>query len=143
MGSREPACRSRPSPGRPACWWHRSRQGRTVTAALGWRGHGNERIVDDPTVDMQTQLLDPSDAPMFTVQTSLPSYWTLTTLATFTGSMWTSSGTYRRFGAKLPGVPDLPPGTQSVRQGFQIQLLDSPWLPDAFDPISVRGGPAA
>jgi transglutaminase-like putative cysteine protease len=107
--------------------------------AFGWRGHSGTRIVDDPTVDMRTQLLDPSDYPMFTVESQVASYWRLTTLATFTGDAWTSSGTYRTFGSKLPGLAAVPAGTQTVDEQFQIQLLDSPWLPDAFDPVSVAG----
>jgi transglutaminase-like putative cysteine protease len=106
---------------------------------LGWRGHGSERVVDDPTVDMETQLLDPSDQPMFTIETQYPSYWRLTTLATFTGQLWTSSGTYHSFGSKLPGASAAPAGTQIVQNNFQIQELDSPWLPDSFNPVSVQG----
>ena len=111
---------------------------------LGWRsgtgpGSSGPRIVANPVVDLQTRLIQLSNTQVFTVQSSVPSYWRLTSLDTFNGQLWTSTGSYRSFGAKLPGNGGIPPGTRTVSQSFQIENLNSVWLPDAFTPVSVQG----
>jgi transglutaminase-like putative cysteine protease len=77
--------------------------------------------------------------PVFTVQTSVPSYWRLTSLDTFTGQDWISTNSYRSFGPRLPGAQAVPPGTRIVHDQFVVQQLDSVWLPDAFTPFAVSG----
>jgi transglutaminase-like putative cysteine protease len=111
---------------------------------LGWRGGfgsggSGPRQVPNPVVDLHTRLLTESDNPVFTVHTSVPSYWRLTSLDTFTGEDWVSTNSYRGFGAHLPGVQAVPPGTRVVEDQFFVQQLDSVWLPDAFTPLAVTG----
>ena len=77
--------------------------------------------------------------PVFTVQSSVASYWRLTSLDTFTGQDWISTNSYRSFGQRLPGSQAVPPGTRIVHQQFTIEQLDSVWLPDAFTPVAVTG----
>jgi transglutaminase-like putative cysteine protease len=111
---------------------------------LGWRGgigpgSGGNRIVSNPIVDLQTRLIDLSNVSVFTVDTPVPSYWRLTSLDTFTGSTWVATGSYRGFGSRLPGTSSVPPGTKTIQDNFQILSLNSPWLPSAFNPVSVQG----
>lgn len=116
---------------------------RDGTGLMGWRsgpgGAAGERIVPNPLVDLRARLTEEADRPVFAVNSTVPSYWRLTSLDTFDGTTWTSTGSYGGFGTRLPGVP--PPGTavRSVRAKFQIQSLDSVWLPAQFDPVSVTG----
>jgi len=114
------------------------------TGVLGWRhGIGGDdsgtRQVANPVVDLHTRLLIDSTSPVFKVESPVPSYWRLTSLDTFTGQDWVSTDTYRGFGSRLPGTQAVPPGTRIVEEDFQIQQLESVWLPDAFTPSSVIG----
>jgi transglutaminase-like putative cysteine protease len=110
---------------------------------LGWRGGlgggTGPREVANPVVDLATRLLNESDTLVFTVTSPVSSYWRLTSLSTFTGQTWVSTDSYRSFGARLPGVQAVPPGTRTVQEHFQIENLESVWLPDAFTPVSVSG----
>jgi transglutaminase-like putative cysteine protease len=111
---------------------------------LGWRsgigpGSSGPRIVANPVVDLQTRLFQLTDTPVFVVSSPVRSYWRLTSLDDFNGQTWTSTGSYRSFGTRLPGTGDIPAGTRTVQQSFQIQDLNSVWLPDAFTPVSVVG----
>jgi transglutaminase-like putative cysteine protease len=113
-------------------------------AILGWRGGiggsgTGPRQVPNPVVDLHSRLLEESDNPVFTVHSSVPSYWRLTSLDTFTGQDWISTNSYRSFGPHLPGIQAVPPGTRVVHDQFVIQQLDSVWLPDAFTPVAITG----
>lgn len=110
---------------------------------LGWRagsgGSGGPRQVANPIVDLRTRLVDLSNVGVFTVRSSLASYWRLTSLDTFTGEAWVATNSYRGFGNRLPGVAAVPPGTRTVQEQFRVQGLESVWLPAAFTPVSVVG----
>jgi transglutaminase-like putative cysteine protease len=111
---------------------------------FGWRGGigssgSGPRQVPNPVVDLHTRLLQESDVPVFTVQSSVPSYWRLTSLDTFTGQDWISTNSYRSFGPRLPGAQAVPAGTRVVHERFVVEQLNSVWLPDAFTPFAVAG----
>ena len=109
---------------------------------LGWRSvssGGHERIVPNPLVDLRTRLVQEGDRPVFLVSSSVPSYWRLTALDTFDGTTWSSTGLYGGFGSRLPGAPPAGAGVRTVRATFDIQELQSVWLPAQFDPVSVQG----
>lgn len=112
-------------------------------AVYGWRsgfGPGSGvRVVPNPIVSLQTRLIQLSNTPVFSVQSTVPSYWRLTALDSFDGNNWKSTGKYQGFSSQLPGVASVPPGTRSVTESFHIQALDSVWLPDAFNPVSIYG----
>jgi transglutaminase-like putative cysteine protease len=116
--------------------------GEDGVGALGWRsglgpGGGGARTVANPIVDLQTRLIQLSNTPVFTVQSSVPSYWRLTSLDTYTGSTWISTGSYRGFRTTLPGTRPL--GTRQIQEHFVIDQLGSVWLPSAFNPFKVDG----
>lgn len=112
--------------------------------ALGWKSKpgsasGSERIVPNPIVSLQTRLLKQGDRPVFTVDSTYPSYWRLTSLDHFNGVTWTATGSYRGFSTRLPGVVPSGPGVQEIHATFRIQALDSAWLPEQFNPVAVSG----
>lgn len=100
---------------------------------------GGSRIVPNPVVSMQTQLLYLSNVPAFEVTSPLPSYWRLTSLSYFDGETWSNTGNYRQVSSALPGAQSVPAGTRRIAQTYNIEGLDSVWLPTAFDPYSVSG----
>lgn len=110
---------------------------------LGWNNglgqNGGERIVPNPLVDLQTDLIQDANVQVFSVTSSAPSYWRLTSLDDFTGDTWIATGSYGGFGKKLPGTTPAGAAVRTVQAQFSIQALDSPWLPSQFDPISVDG----
>jgi transglutaminase-like putative cysteine protease len=113
-------------------------------AIFGWRGGPGSggsapRQVPNPVVDLHTRLVMESEVPVFTVHSSVASYWRLTSLDTFTGQDWVSTNSYRSFGPRLPGSQTVPASTRIVHQQFNIEQLDSVWLPDAFTPFAVTG----
>ncbi|MHB1535186.1 MAG: transglutaminase family protein [Acidimicrobiales bacterium] len=114
---------------------------------FGWRSgasSGAVRIVRNPIVDLHTRQLQESNTPVFTVHSSQPSYWRLTSLDTFTGQQWVSTDSYDGVHTRLPGTRVIPKGVRQVNEGFTIQQLDSVWLPSAFNPIAVHGaGPVS
>ena len=113
------------------------------SGVLGWRagglGAGGPREVANPIVDLHTRLVDFTDVGVFTVKTTEPSYWRLTSLDTFTGESWISTNSYKGFARRLPGVAATPPGTRTITDTFHVQTLESVWLPAAFTPVAVRG----
>lgn len=116
---------------------------RDGTGVMGWRsgigGNGGERIVPNPLVDLRTRLTQLSHDPVFIVESTVPSYWRLTSLDTFDGVTWISTGSYGGFSQRLPGAPPAGSSVRTVRATFDIQQLDSVWLPAQFDPITVQG----
>ncbi|MST34841.1 hypothetical protein GHK86_19205, partial [Acidimicrobiaceae bacterium USS-CC1] len=81
----------------------------------------------------------PHNAPadLFTVRTTHPSYWQLTTLDEFSGSSWAPGQvTYVGIGSQLPGTRAPGPGRQ--RETFTVQSLGSPWLPTGLDPLAIH-----
>ena len=88
-------------------------------------------IVPNPLVNLQTDLTKFSNIPAFRVSSSTPSYWRLTSLDSFDGSQWTSTGSYRSIGRRLPGSPPANTAVKTAVATFNIQQLDSVWLPVA------------
>jgi transglutaminase-like putative cysteine protease len=111
---------------------------------LGWHsgpGGGGTRSVESPIVNLRTRIVEESRTPVFTVRSPVPSYWQLTSLDTFTGTLWESTDSYQSVHDRLPGVGPVAAGTRSVVEDVHIQDLDSAWLPAAFDPEAVSGVP--
>jgi transglutaminase-like putative cysteine protease len=108
---------------------------------LGWRQVGADapRIVISPLVSLSTRLLHQSSTNVFTVRSTVPSYWRLTSLDYFDGNEWNARDTYQDVDQKLPGVTAGRRGSRVVHEQFDIQNLDSVWLPLAFDPETVTG----
>lgn len=115
---------------------------------LGWKhpdglGGTPTRVTPSPLVDLRPRLLDNPNVEVFTVRSPVASYWRLTSLNYFNGQVWSSNDSYNTVGGKLPGISKPPPGTRRVVETFDIQTLDSIWLPAGFDPEEVLGVPGA
>jgi hypothetical protein len=100
---------------------------------------GSARVTVSPLVDIRGRLVNPSGAEVFTVGSSAPAYWRLTSLDRFDGSIWSSRGSYQRAKGSLPdGVVTRGP-QQPLTQDFVIGALSAIWLPAAFRPDRVDG----
>jgi transglutaminase-like putative cysteine protease len=113
---------------------------------IGWKTlgqGGGTRIIVSPMVSLSTRIVDNPRSDVFTVSSTVPAYWQLTTLDEYSGSTWQAGrASYESFSGRLPaaaGSRYAAKGTRTVLERFHIQSLDSPWLPSAFDPIAVRG----
>ena len=111
---------------------------------LSWHGKGtgpSSRITISPLVDIRSRLVDQSNTDLFTVSSPARAYWRLTSLDTFDGAIWKSSGRYASVDGRLPdplpsGIAD--PGLPGeVEQTFRISALSALWLPAAFEPVSI------
>lgn len=102
----------------------------------GKSGGNGTRVTLSPLVDIRGRLVSQSSVELFTVTTDTPSYWRITSLDRFDGTIWSSLSNYRPAGTRLPGLgPDASRGgsTRSVQQ-FEISGLSSIWLPAAYRP---------
>ena len=103
-------------------------------------GGGGDRVTLSPLVDIRSRLVDQADVEVFTVRSDQRSYWRLTALDEFDGTIWSSRGTYESASGSLappPGTDDtLAAGTTT--QEFTIGALSAIWLPAAYRPVEVR-----
>jgi transglutaminase-like putative cysteine protease len=116
-------------------------------AAISWRGGDRDgsgsRVTVSPLVDIRTRIVDQADVEVFTVASDQRSYWRLTSLETFDGRIWSSSGQYRPArGALEPAVPAEMAHATTTTQEFRVGDLASIWLPAAFEPVAVDGATA-
>lgn len=112
---------------------------------VGWRDRQREsksRVTVSPLVDIRARLVDQSATEVFTVLATSPTYWRLTALDRFDGTIWSSEAGYRstRSGS-LPSDPnqDRQPTETVLAQEFEIAALASVWLPAAFRPQRLEG----
>jgi hypothetical protein len=107
----------------------------------GSRGGSNARVTVSPLVDIQSKLNRQSNDTVFIVTSPRPAYWRLTSLDTFDGTIWKSSGRYDLADASLSGtlpkgIPDPGPKAQ-LTQTFTIVALSELWLPAAYVPVGI------
>jgi transglutaminase-like putative cysteine protease len=108
----------------------------------GNQAGGGDRITISPLVNIGSTLNNEAAVSLFTVTSARPAYWRLTSLDTFTGQIWESSGKYDSAGGHLsgtlpPGVPD-PGRSAEFTQTFTITHLAALWLPAAYVPVSLQ-----
>jgi transglutaminase-like putative cysteine protease len=109
---------------------------------FNWRAKDNgpsSRTTISPLVDIRTRLVDQSNNELFTVQSSSPAYWRITSLDKFDGKIWSSVGTYKPAGGGLPGGVRSRAPANAVTQKFSISGLSSIWLPAAYRPTHLDG----
>jgi transglutaminase-like putative cysteine protease len=118
--------------------------GAASRAMILWRGadraaNGGTRTIPSPLVDLRTRLSDFANVEVFTVKSTAPEYWRLTSLDTFNGVEWSSDYSYTSVGHKLTGATTPTPG-QRVDQDFAITgPISSIWLPAAYEPDRIDG----
>jgi transglutaminase-like putative cysteine protease len=101
----------------------------------------SSRSTVSPLVDIRGRLIDRADVEVFTVLANNRSYWRLTSLDTFDGTIWSSNTTYRPTSGGLGTEEQLVEGINRTitTQEFTISALDSIWLPAAYRPERVSG----
>jgi len=119
-----------PGAGQPGVLhWHGSRSGDSA------------RITISPLVNIKSKLDKQANDTVFIVTSPRPAYWRLTSLDTFDGTIWKSSGRYDTADGSLSGtlpkgVPD--PGRKAqLTQTFTIVDLAELWLPAAYVPVGI------
>lgn len=107
------------------------------------RGSGgpSSRSTISPLVDIRGRLVERADIEVFTVASTQRSYWRLTSLDTFDGTIWSSRTDYQSTGGGLGTSERLNLGLDStaVEQSFTVSGLDSIWLPAAYRPLAITG----
>lgn len=101
-------------------------------------GGSNSTSIDSPLVDIKSRLVDQSNNVMFTVESTVESYWRLATLSDFNGEQWhlsehdpeSVSGLFRD-----QPFPDQTTATQTVRIGG----LGGRLVPAAAEPYASSG----
>lgn len=117
--------------------------GADADAIVDWRNLNKDeptRVVLSPIVQLQTQLVDQPDVEVFTVRSSQPSYWRLTSLGSFDGDIWRSSYSTDDASGDLPRAFDTSAESRTVTQTFTIEALSSVWLPAAYEPVAIDTG---
>lgn len=101
----------------------------------------SSRATISPLVDIRGRIVEQRDVEVFTVKADEPSYWRLTSLDTFDGSIWSSNSTYRDVRGDIRSDEILQPSldTEELVQEFSITGLASIWLPAAFRPQRASG----
>ena len=106
---------------------------------IGDDGPGT-RFTVSPLVDIRTRLVDQADVEVFSVRSPVRSYWRLTSLDEFDGTVWKSNGSYGSASGDLDdGVP-VASDRITFEQSFAISALAQIWLPAAYEPQSVLAG---
>ncbi|HET6774088.1 MAG TPA: DUF3488 and transglutaminase-like domain-containing protein [Acidimicrobiales bacterium] len=117
--------------------------GADADALVAWRDINQDRparVVYSPIVELQTKLIDQPEVEVFKVTTTRPSYWRMTALDEFDGSIWKSSYSTGDARGELPRTLDTAASGETVTQKFEISALSSVWLPAAFEPVSIDPG---
>lgn len=114
-------------------------------AIIPWRATEREgpgaRTTVSPLVDIRTRIVDQADVEVFRVRSEGESYWRLTSLEVFDGTIWRPQE--KRYqpvdGPLQPAVTADRARSDVLRYEVEIGELDSIWLPVAFDPLAVEG----
>jgi transglutaminase-like putative cysteine protease len=110
-------------------------------SAISWRGgrDGDQsRVTISPMVEIRKRLVQQSNREVFRVRSSEPAYWRLTSLDSFDGEIWSSSGEFKRAGDRLPSSAPTGEAFRAVTQEVTIEGLAAIWAPSAFEAVSVR-----
>ncbi len=118
--------------------------GASSKALILWRSAdrgagGGTRTIPSPLVDLRTRLVDNPDVEVFTVKSTAPEYWRLTSLDSFNGIEWSSDNSYNTVGHLL-GSASTATAAQRVQQQYSITgPISSIWLPAAYEPVRIDG----
>ena len=117
---------------------------REGSGVVPWRQSLNlpVRVTPDPLVSLRNDLSENSRMPMFVVHSTQAAYWRLMSLQNFDGTNWTGSGSYERVQGAVSQSP-VRAVTRQVQETFDIERLASPWLPVAFQPVTVSASASA
>jgi transglutaminase-like putative cysteine protease len=114
--------------------------GTNSPSLFDWRGNGGRpgsRVTLSPLVDIQDRLTNKSAVEVFTVKSDVHANWRMTSLDTFKGDIWSSSGKYSGADGSLNSSLPEAVGTRSAQQVYNVENLKMLWLPAAFKPVSI------
>jgi transglutaminase-like putative cysteine protease len=117
--------------------------GAEADPVLAWRDITDDeptRVVVSPMVDLRTRIVEQPNVEVFTVRSAQPSYWRLTALDEFDGTIWRSSYGTDDADGELPAAVESGVDTQQVTQTVTIIALNSVWLPAAYEPVALDPG---
>ena len=95
-------------------------------------GGAAARVVISPLVDIRGRIVTQQDVEVFQVRSDEPSYWRLTALDTFNGTVWSSRADYNGADGALDVVIESGTDQVTISQQFSIESLGAVWLPAAF-----------
>ncbi|MDE0803128.1 MAG: DUF3488 and transglutaminase-like domain-containing protein [Acidimicrobiales bacterium] len=104
---------------------------------IGDDGPGT-RFTVSPLVDIRSRLVEQADVEVFSVRSPVRSYWRLTSLDEFDGTVWKSNGSYGSADGELDDGVAVASERISFEQSFAISALAQIWLPAAYEPQSVQ-----
>lgn len=100
------------------------------------------RVTLSPIVDIKKRLVEQSADEVFTVRSPVRSYWRLTSLDTFDGSIWKSKGDFEDATGELPATVESSASRVEATQEVTMKALAALWLPAAYEPTAVDGADA-
>jgi hypothetical protein len=105
------------------------------------------RVEVSPMTQIRPRLALTPNLPVFEVRAPLPPqgisfYWRLLALDQYSGEAWHSAADYRSTGGGITSSEGARGRTVEVTQSFRISALGGPWMPAAFQPISIEGADA-
>lgn len=109
-----------------------------VSVGSSSRQGPSQRTTVSPLVDIKARLINQTDQLLFTVTSPQPSYWQLTSLDHFDGTIWSANEPYTPVSGPLP-VARPTSGDSVIDQTYSIADLGSIWLPAAYLPVSISG----
>lgn len=118
-------------------------------AMVDWRTANERRLpssVTSPMVSLKRQLLDLPNTVMFTATsvstaTGAPvrTYWRLSTLTKFNGTIWSSNGSYRSIDRRTALPPGGSVGEPETVSRVVMDNLRSSWLPTSYQAQTLDG----
>ncbi|MCA1831763.1 MAG: DUF3488 and DUF4129 domain-containing transglutaminase family protein [Actinomycetota bacterium] len=104
------------------------------------RANKGARLTVNPLVSIRPSLDHFPSVNLFRVHARAESYWRLTSLDSFNGTVWTATPDNRTVSLAHEVRRSSPaPVVERVEQSITIQNLAGPWVPTAFEPVGVRG----
>lgn len=99
---------------------------------------GGRKVVLSPLVALPGQLLQDPAQELFTVRSSQRSYWRLTALGDFDGSVWSLDETTGEATGPLANLAPTDAPVAEVTQTYSIGALAAVWLPAAYRPTGFE-----
>jgi transglutaminase-like putative cysteine protease len=102
------------------------------------RGTGTWRTVT-PLVDIKSRLVDQSDTELFKVKATHAQYWRMVALDQFDGEVWGLESEGENAGSGLHPELGVTGSVTPVYQTFEIEALQTRWLPAAYRAQRIDG----
>ncbi len=99
---------------------------------------GGRKVVLSPLVALPGQLLQNPEQELFTVRSPRRSYWRLTALGDFDGSVWSLDETTGTATGSLSNLVPTDAPVIEVTQTYSIGALEAVWLPAAYQPVGFE-----